>query len=707
MLNDQPIKNAKEDLLNRATFAEDFADTILSYTSEINNVISINGEWGSGKTSLINMTKESLNNKIYEKSINGHSKLNTKYKIVDFKPWNALDENAIITQFFSALTYEKNVKKIKKIFNFIIKPLWNLIAFLLSFTNIGTPLTKINDLLIKYSKSFLKGDNTLIEKKEILNNKLLKYKGKIIVFIDDIDRLNKSEIRLLIQLIKAVCDFPNIIYVLSFDKSIVSSALSDEQSLDGNAYLEKIIQLSIDIPKIDEITLQNYLFGHLNVIISKYNIDFDDVRFNYIFTNGFSKYFNNLRNVNRFINSINFKVCKYVKVLDFVDFITIEAISLFEPNLLSIIYKNKSLLCSSFNKKLLSIFEKEVSAVSNKYQMLCYVFPILGKNENYSNDYNKSKTHGRLYLPQNYDFYFNGVLDKNYISKDYFKSLLCLNENEFKSQICQLSNFKFNELLSFFYAYIDEYDVKSINFSLVNILIECECYMKELTKLVHIYNDTFLSRIIEKKLLSINIVSEKKSFLEDLFNKIQNVRFLINLFFYLAKKTDFYHKNDSIDENVIPKDEIVIIHQILVERLKKIIILKDNLKSRDLRFYFYFLIDKNKDIIEEWFKTKSIDDIITAIGNFYTTSIISTNYSAIYLGYRLDLNMYKEFFDNNAIECKLKEKLIGTGADAEIGEVLYLMPDIPNDEHYSLNKIKEFANENSITFTKQDELVYE
>lgn len=342
MLNDQPIKNAKEDLLNRASFAEDFADTILSYSNEINNVISINGEWGSGKTSLINMTKESLNNKIYEKSINGNSKLNTKYKIVDFKPWNALDENAIITQFFSALTYEKNVKKIKKIFNFIIKPLWNLIIFLLSFTKIGTPLTKINDLLIKYSKSFLKGDTTLIEKKEILNNNLLKYKGKIIVFIDDIDRLNKSEIRLLIQLIKAVCDFPNIIYILSFDKSIVSSALSDVQSLDGNAYLEKIIQLSIDIPKIDEITLQNYLFGHLNVIISKYNIDFDDVRFNYIFTHGFSKYFNNLRNVNRFINSINFKVCKYVKVLDFVDFVTIEAISLFEPNLLSIIYKNKN-----------------------------------------------------------------------------------------------------------------------------------------------------------------------------------------------------------------------------------------------------------------------------------------------------------------------------------------------------------------------------
>lgn len=114
MLNDQPIKNAKEDLLNRASFAEDFADTILSYSNEINNVISINGEWGSGKTSLINMTKESLNNKIYEKSINGNSKLNTKYKIVDFKPWNALDENAIITQFFSALTYEKNVKKKKK-----------------------------------------------------------------------------------------------------------------------------------------------------------------------------------------------------------------------------------------------------------------------------------------------------------------------------------------------------------------------------------------------------------------------------------------------------------------------------------------------------------------------------------------------------------------------------------------------------------------
>ena len=84
------------------------------------------------------------------------------------------------------------------------------------------------------------------------------------MFIDDIDRLNNKEIRLLIQLVKAVCDFPNVIYVLSFDKSIVSKALENEQNIDGRSYLEKIIQLSIDIPMVEQTDLRPYLFKKID-----------------------------------------------------------------------------------------------------------------------------------------------------------------------------------------------------------------------------------------------------------------------------------------------------------------------------------------------------------------------------------------------------------------------------------------------------------
>lgn len=112
-------------------------------------------------------------------------------------------------------------------------------------------------------KSFLNGDENLLEIKNKISNKLLGLPGKFIVFIDDIDRLNKKEIKLLIQLIKAVFDFPNVIYILSFDKEIVADALSNEQSINGSQYLEKIIQLSLDIPEIEKENLYNYLFKNL------------------------------------------------------------------------------------------------------------------------------------------------------------------------------------------------------------------------------------------------------------------------------------------------------------------------------------------------------------------------------------------------------------------------------------------------------------
>lgn len=118
------------------------------------------------------------------------------------------------------------------------------------------------------------------------------------------------------------------------------------------------------------------------------------------------------------------------------------------------------------------------------------------------------------------------------------------------------------------------------------------------------------------------------------------------------------------------------------------------------------MYDKNKDIIEEWFKLMSIDDIINVVRGFYITASCLIN-GYMYIGYRSELNVYKEFFDDKTIKAKLKEKLIGTGVDAEIGEVLYLMPDIPNDEHYSFKKIKEFADKNSIIFSMKEELVDE
>lgn len=111
-------------------------------------------------------------------------------------------------------------------------------------------------------------------KRKIIS-KLKKQKQKIIVVIDDIDRLNNSQIRAIFQLVNSLAGFPNMIYLLAFDREIVVRALQEEQKCDGEEYLEKIIQVPFDIPEADKTLVNAVFFERLTNIMSaeQYNLD--------------------------------------------------------------------------------------------------------------------------------------------------------------------------------------------------------------------------------------------------------------------------------------------------------------------------------------------------------------------------------------------------------------------------------------------------
>ena len=108
-LADKPIESVSNDLLNRGSFASRIANCLISNQKQESIVISLNGKWGSGKSSILNMVKEEL-----------LSKKNTAKKqmiphIIDFTPWNFLSQDNIIEQFFNTLQsnfkYSKLLKK--------------------------------------------------------------------------------------------------------------------------------------------------------------------------------------------------------------------------------------------------------------------------------------------------------------------------------------------------------------------------------------------------------------------------------------------------------------------------------------------------------------------------------------------------------------------------------------------------------------------
>lgn len=72
---------------------------------------------------------------------------------------------------------------------------------------------------------------------------------RVVVVIDDVDRMAPKEVAEILQTVKAVADFPNVVYILAYDQAVTAKAVEKAlQVEDGIAYLEKIIQIPLEVP---------------------------------------------------------------------------------------------------------------------------------------------------------------------------------------------------------------------------------------------------------------------------------------------------------------------------------------------------------------------------------------------------------------------------------------------------------------------------
>ena len=92
----------------------------------------------------------------------------------------------------------------------------------------------------------------------------------IVVFVDDLDRLEPREAVEVLRLIRAVADFPNIIYVLSYDPTVVAQTLSKAVQVDdGAAFLEKIVQVSFRVPRPEAYDLRRWLWSEVQKLFAE------------------------------------------------------------------------------------------------------------------------------------------------------------------------------------------------------------------------------------------------------------------------------------------------------------------------------------------------------------------------------------------------------------------------------------------------------
>ena len=335
---DLPIKESADDTLNRSSFAKSLAQTIAKYSCESSFSIGLYGEWGSGKTSILNMVLEAIE-EIEEGII-----------ILRFNPWLCSDPKQLITQFFKQLASAIQLKKPKA------EQAWKLIdqyADIIESANlipaVGSYLAAAGKLLTRKAKVKVEQQTGNLQKsKDQIIRKMTEEDLKIVVSIDDIDRLSEEEIVAVFQLVKSLADFPNTVYILAFDYNVVVRALGTIQHGDGKEYLEKIIQVPFEIPAASPTAIHNALFSKLNTILGNISEEkWDKATWVDLFQFGIKPYVKTIRDVIRFTNvfSLKYELLQYDT--DPIDLLGLTCLQVFEPNIYSKLPAYKNELCGS------------------------------------------------------------------------------------------------------------------------------------------------------------------------------------------------------------------------------------------------------------------------------------------------------------------------------------------------------------------------
>ncbi|SIQ05424.1 KAP family P-loop NTPase fold protein [Aeromonas veronii] len=385
--SDRPISRVEDDLLGRSTFSEDLATAISSWHGKDSLVVALHGDWGSGKSSIKNMAISKL-----------ETLTRNKPSVVNFSPWEWAAQEKITASFFNEISksigHIDKSKEGKKLSKMLIKygrylntgesvvsglssalPTLFILATIAGVSGnfsdaewVKSTSTIILGLLatwaaaLKWGKDCLnklganieatakENEKGLSDIRDELSSLLSKRSSALIVVMDDLDRLTAEQLRMVLQLVKANLEFPNLVFLLLFQRDLVEDKLNDGKQI-GRDYLEKIIQVPFDIPKIEVTRLHNLLFSRLDKIIEKNSSAvkmFDSGRWGNMFHGALHIYFNNLRNIYRYTSTLSFHFSllkgKSAFEVNPVDLITIECLRVFDPDVYSELARSKEIL---------------------------------------------------------------------------------------------------------------------------------------------------------------------------------------------------------------------------------------------------------------------------------------------------------------------------------------------------------------------------
>jgi predicted KAP-like P-loop ATPase len=324
---DAPIERRSEDKLRRAPLAEAIADQVIHGPKGQGLVIGIVGNWGSGKTSVLRMVEEAVRER-------------SDTVVLRFNPWLFSSADQLVVRFLDELGVQlRSAGKQAGASDRLLKAGERLGTYAESLEPlgwvplIGPWLSRMGGAgrVMKAVRRARAAQPSAEEQRELVGQELRALDNRVLVIVDDLDRIESSQIRDMVRLIKLVGDFPNVTYLLSYDRGPVERALG-ETPAEGQEYLEKIIQVVHDLPEPPPEAVLRILLAELQEIVDTvphgpfYSEDWQNV-----LPAGIRPFFATLRDVRRYLNAVPVSLRVIGQEVALVDALGLEAIRVFVP----------------------------------------------------------------------------------------------------------------------------------------------------------------------------------------------------------------------------------------------------------------------------------------------------------------------------------------------------------------------------------------
>jgi hypothetical protein len=735
---DSPITTIKDDLLGRDKFANQLAKAILSYNQLNSFNIGLYGEWGSGKTSVINMVEEyihSLTDQQIDKPI-----------VIRFNPWLFSDQAQLTIQFFKQLSSAFTKSSVIKTVGQTLDALGAAFEFTSFIPMVGTSSGTIAKLVQGIGKGL--ADTTLSPDIQKLKNeivmKLEKEKVKTIIIIDDVDRLSNQEIRSIFQLIKSIADFPNTIYLLAFDYEIVSGALGEVQNTDGRKYLEKIIQVPFHLPKLNEQQLSNLFFEGLNKIWGEIPEDkFDKNQWSLLFHNGIKPYLKTIRDVVRLNNTIALKFSFLKNEVSIIDLIGITTVQVFIPSLFNRLPLYKDSFCGSFshyssNDQELTSFKQVYESITSDLneadrqialEILSTLFPkvcramrsgVSGYNYHYNE--NVSTRLGNIYNIDYFNRYFSLSLNDS-LSLQEAEYIIYAAEKEKLSGL--LMNLDKNNQINHFLNYLN---------STMIALKKSDKHQTRISVLLHMilenwtnFHDADASQFFsfpwtwrllnaaDNLLWTFTEESDRFSNLQTVLNN-DKINLSVKTLILLNIEHDYNrfigedHKEKQLPEEIIINlDHVLQLEEICFAIIESLISSRNLIKQNDFSTIKWFIEASDNHVIKDKFKeymdmiVRDDDDLAILISSLVRHGKAASTF--IYEVWTVDLNyMSKYFIIEDAVHRMTKYIQHDNFKDLDLTQKedilaflsFYEVKDEPFREEATRPLIEKFAQKNNI-----------